>query len=425
MTSADLTATEALQRIEGGSLTAESYARDLLAVCAEKEPEVQAWPHLNPETALAEARALDAGPRRGILHGLPFGVKDIYDVAGMPTTCGSPIHEDAVARVDASSVALARLAGGFPMGKTSTTEFATFKPSPTHNPAAPGHTPGGSSAGSAAAVAAGMVPLAFGSQTAGSVVRPASFCGVWGFKPSFGLIDLAGVKALSRNLDTLGVLARSAEDCALIVEAITGLPLLKEARAGEAPAKIGLCRSPVWEAEAEPELHAAWEEACKRVSAAVPSVEVELPQAYGDAITAQQRILPREASQALAHEWRLHRDLLSPQLATLLQAGHEQDEVQHRADIDLLERLRASFAQDLGDIPVLLTPSAPGAAPKWDHSTGKPIFNVLWTLLGAACVNVPGLRAADGRPIGMQVVAPKGQDALAISVAAWLGRVLA
>lgn len=414
------TALEALAAFTTGTLTPEIYLRALLERCAAVEPQLRAWAHLDPEAALAQ---LAEAPGQGALAGLPVGVKDIIHAQGMPRSCGSPIYAGAVSPVDAAVVALARLAGAYVLGKTETTEFATYRPAPTHNPAAPGHTPGGSSSGSAAAVAAGMVPLALGTQTAGSVVRPAAYCGVVGYKPSFDLIEPAGVKVLARSFDTVGVFARSVADAALFAEAVTGLPLLEAARTPEAPPVIGLCRSPAWE-RAEPEMHAAWDDLRHALRGKAATVDLALPAAYGVAAEAHTRIMAREAFQALSHEWHRHRDLLSPQLTAMLEQGFGLPEQAQVEDRVMINQLRRRFASDLGDTPVFITPSAPGAAPAFETGTGSPEFNRLWTLLGAPCVNVPGLRAADGRPVGVQVVGPMGRDDEVLRTAAWLADLL-
>ena len=414
------TALEALAAFEAGSLTPERYLRALLERCAALEPLLRAWAHLDPEAALTR---LAGASGQGALAGLPIGVKDIIHALGMPRSCGSPIYAGAVSPVDAAVVALARLAGAYVMGKTETTEFATYKPAPTRNPAAPGHTPGGSSSGSAAAVAAGLVPLALGTQTAGSVVRPAAYCGVVGYKPSFDLIEPSGVKALARSFDTVGVFARSVADAALFTEAVTGLPLLAAARTPEAPGVIGLCRSPVWE-RAEPEMHAAWDDLRSALRGKAATIDLTLPAAYGVAADAHPRIMAREAFQALSFEWHSHRDKLSPQLAAMLEQGSNLSEQAQVEDRVMINQLRRRFASDLGDTPVFITPSAPGAAPELDSGTGSPEFNRLWTLLGVPCVNVPGLRAADGRPVGVQVVGPMGRDDEVLRTAAWLADLL-
>lgn len=415
----DLTAAEACAALSDGSLTAEALARSCLDRTAEREPAVQAWEALDPDLVVAEARAADAAGRPGPLHGLPIGVKDIIATASLPTACGSPIYAGTVLPFDAAVVALGRLAGGIVMGKTVTTEFATYHPGKTRNPHAADRTPGGSSSGSAAAVAAGMVPLALGTQTAGSIIRPAAFCGVVGYKPTWGTIEPAGVKTLARSLDTVGVFARTVEDAALYVQAVSGLPLRAAATDRTAPPVIGLCRSPAWSL-AEAEMQAAFEDLGARLGHLIRVRMVDLPPDYAEVAAAQERIMAREAYLALAHEGRCHRDQLSPRLLTLLDQGSAVSATTHTADLALLTRLRASFAETIADTPVLVTPSAPGVAPAAVNGTGDPAFNRLWTFLGAPCINVPGLTGASGLPLGVQVVAAPGADRRALSAAAWL-----
>lgn len=420
MTKIPDTALQVLSAFDAGALTPERYLRALLERCAEIEPQLRAWAHLDPAVAL---RQLVEAPVAGPLRGLPMGVKDIIHAQGMPRGCGSPIYADSVSTVDAAVVALARMAGAYVMGKTETTEFATYKPAPTRNPAAPGRTPGGSSSGSAAAVAAGMVPLALGTQTAGSVIRPAAYCGVVGYKPSFDLIEPTGVKPLARSFDTVGVFARSVADAALFTEAVTGLPLLQAVQSPEAPRVIGLCRSPVWDRTA-PEMHAAWDDLHAALRGKAATVDLTLPAVYGVAAEAHPRIMAREAFQALSHEWHSHRALLSPQLRAMLERGLRLPEQAQVEDRVMIAELRRRFTSDLGDTPVFITPAAAGAAPEFDSGTGSPEFNRLWTLLGVPCVNVPGLRAADGRPVGVQVVGPMGRDDEVLRTAAWLADLL-
>lgn len=420
MTKIPDTALGALAAFDAGTLTPENYLRALLERCEADEERIRAWSFLDPEIALAN---LHKATGRGKLRGLPVAVKDNIHAEGMPRTCGSPIYSGSVSTTDASVVSLGRIAGAYAMGKTETTEFATYKPAPTHNPAAFGHTPGGSSSGSAAAVAAGMVPFALGTQTAGSVIRPAAFCGIVGYKPTFDLIDMAGVKGLARSFDTLGVFARSVQDAALFAEAVTGLPLLAAARSAEAPQRLGLCRSPAWNS-AEPELQSIWDALCSKLGKLLPAKDIELPGRYAKASTTHPHIMTREAYQALSYEWHNHRDLLSPQLSTTLGDACKMSEEEHASDRAMIAELRQSFHTVLGDVRVLLAPSAAGPAPQWETGTGSPAFNQLWTLLGVPCVNVPGLTSSDGRPIGVQVIARMGCDAQAMSAAAWLSTVL-
>ena len=420
MTSIPQTALEVLAAFDAETLTPEVYLDALLDRCAQTEPDVRAWSHLDPSAA---RRELAQAQRTGTLRGLPLGVKDLFHVTSMPRGCGSPIYTGYVSSVDASVVALARLAGAYVMGKTETTEFATYKPAPTRNPTSLAHTPGGSSSGSAAAVAAGMVPLAFGSQTAGSVIRPAAYCGVVGYKPSFDLIDTSGVKGLSRSFDTIGVFARSVPDAALLVESVTGQPFLEATQNVSPPSVLGLCQSPAWD-EIEPEMQSAWDHLCARLQTKTTTRDIVLPSPYADALQAHPMIMAQEAFQALAYEWQAHRDHLSPALRDMLANGQARTGTAHNDDRVMISTLKARFEADLGNTPIFITPSAPGAAPGYETGTGSPVFNRLWTLLGAPCVNVPGLKTSDQRPLGIQVVGPIGRDAEVLNVATWLADIL-
>src|SRR6266704_4981097 len=271
-----LPATTLVRLIEGRELSAEAVVRSCLERIAERHPVVRAWSHLAGEAALAQARAFDKAGKRTLLGGVPFGIKDIFDTADMPTTYGSPIYVGCRPANDASAAALPRAAGGILLGKTITTKFANRHPGPTTNPHDPDFTPGGSSSGSAAAVADFMVPLAIGTQTGGSVIRPAAYCGVVGFKPSFGLFPPAGMHVNTESLDTVGAMARSVEDIALFRAALMAIPYEKPAMPGRPP-RLALCRTPHWD-EAQPEGKAALDAAAARLAAAGATiVDSELP----------------------------------------------------------------------------------------------------------------------------------------------------
>jgi amidase len=250
---------DAAAAIAANRLGAEDYAAAWLERVAAREGEVGAFQHFDREALLAAARRCDNEPPRGPLHGIPVAVKDVIDTFDMPTGYGSPIYREHQPTTDAACVALARAAGAVVFGKTVSTEFAYFTPGKTTNPHNPAHTPGGSSSGSAAAVGAGMVPLAFGTQTAGSILRPASYCGAVGYKPSFGLVPRAGVKALAGSLDTVGVMSRSVADAAFFIGVLTDRRALRDI-AAPLPPRIGLCRTPMWD-EAEPAAVAALDRA--------------------------------------------------------------------------------------------------------------------------------------------------------------------
>ncbi|MHB8766344.1 MAG: amidase [Deferrisomatales bacterium] len=415
----ELTAMEAVAAVATGEVTAESLVRACLARIAEREPAVGAWEHLDPEGALARARELDRGPSRGPLHGVPVGVKDIFDTADLPTAYGSPIYRGHRPAWDAASVALLRGAGAVALGKTVTTEFAFYHPGVTRNPRDPAHTPGGSSSGSAAAVADLMVPLALGTQTAGSVIRPASFCGVVGFKPTFGWVSRAGVKPLAEGLDTLGGFARSVEDVALLASVLAVRPALRLGPIPGGPPRIGRCRTHEWD-RADPATAAAWEEAGRRFAAAGAVVsEVTLPEAFRGLADAQKAIMAFEAARALAFEAREHRGRLSPELLALLDAGAEGDPALYDAARALAGECRARLSEVLGDCDALLVPSAVGEAPRGLGATGDPLFNRVWTLLGGPCVNLPGLTGPGGLPVGVQLVGRPGDDARVLAAARW------
>jgi len=316
-----LSATEAARKLAAREITAQALLADCIERIREREPVVHAWTHLDFDGATKRARQLDAMPATGLLHGLPIAVKDLFDTFDMPTRSGSPIYERHRPPSDAASVAIARAAGAIVVGKTVTTEFATFHPGPTCNPHNARHTPGGSSSGSAAAVADFMVPLAFGTQTAGSIVRPAAYCGAVGYKPTYGTICRVGVKMISDTLDTMGGFGRTVSDVALFVAALGGrddLAIREPAR--EAP-RIGVCRTYEWDL-AQPETIALFEDVERRLREAGGTVRpVVLPSEFAGLAAAQTAVMVREVAQSLSHEWHAHRDLLSPEMITMIEAG--------------------------------------------------------------------------------------------------------
>ena len=419
-----LSAAEAARQLAEGRITSEALVRDCFERIDVREAEVRAWQHLEREAALNQARAADAGPRRGLLHGLPVGVKDLIDTVDMPTTYGSPIYAGHRPAWDAPCVALTRAAGGIVIGKTVTTEFALMHPGPTRNPHNTSHTPGGSSSGSAAAVADYMVMLALGSQTAGSVIRPAAFCGVVGYKPSFGLISRVGVKALSDTLDTIGVIARTVPDAALFAAAVTGRTDLMTTKSLAAGPSVGICRTYEWK-RAQPEMMEALESAAKKLSAAgIRIKEVNLPPTYASLVQAQTDIMFVEQAQSLAHERLTHKSQLSERLRGLLEAGLGISHERYDAAQTLARNCRRNLTEVFTDCDVLLAPSAPGTAPVGLGMTGDPLFNRIWTLLRVPCINIPVATAANGLPLGLQVIGAYGNDAHALAAAHWLHQVL-
>jgi amidase len=419
-----LSAVEAAKQIAAGRITCEALVRDCLDHIAVREPAVRAWEHLDPDAALAQARNADRLPAGALLRGLPMGVKDLIDTCDMPTTYGSVIYAGHRPAWDAACVALARAAGGIVLGKTVTTEFAMMKPAATLNPHNPRHTPGGSSCGSAAAVADFMVPFAFGSQTAGSVIRPAAYCGVVGYKPSFGLISRVGVKPLSDSLDTIGTLARTVPDAALLAAAVTGRFNLMVEKPLAALPTVGICRTYEWRL-ALPETVSALETAAGRIAAAGAKVcEVKLPPNYANLVQAQTDIQLVHQAQALSHERLRHASRLSRQVSETIEAGLRISSERYDAAEALAKNCRRNLTEVFGDCDILLTASAPGAAPASLDTTGDPLFDRIWTLLHTPSVTVPAGRASNGMPVGLQVVGRFGSDAQTLCAAHWLHELL-
>ena len=389
----------------------------------ERDAEVRAWTHYDAELALRQARELDRAPGpRGPLHGIPVAVKDVLDTADFPTQYGSPIYRGYRPRADAASVALARNAGAVILGKTATAEFAGIHPAPTRNPVNPAHSPGGSSSGSAAAVADFMVPLAFGTQTAGSTIRPAAFCGVVGYKPTFNLINRAGLKFSAESLDTIGLFGRSVEDVALFAHAVSGqaMPVFRQAAA----VRIGLHRTPRWQ-QAAASAQGVLEQVAQQLAAAGALIrEHELGPGFELLYEAQGVILRYEAARAMAWETRHHRDLLSAEFAERMDQGMAISLGEYQAAQARAEQCRQRFAGELSGLDVLLTLSATGEAPLGIATTGDAVFSRNWTVLGAPCIHVPGGFGPQGLPLGVQVVGPRGGDLATLRIAHWIEAVL-
>ena len=405
-------------------IAAEARVHECLERIDAREAEIGAWETIDREGALKQARICDRSPDRGLLHGIPIGVKDIIDVAGLPARYGTPIYASNVAASDAACVALAKAAGAIVLGKTVTTELAFFHPGKTRNPHNLAHTPGGSSSGSAAAVAAGMVRLAFGSQTAGSVIRPASYCGVVGYKPTFGMIPRAGVKSQSDTLDTVGLMAGSVEDAALFAAGITGDHDLLVAAAPRQTAHIGICHTHEW-AQASDDTQRAIETAAAQFSRAGARVtQVELPEPFARLCAAQKDIQLFECARSYCFEYEVHRDELSARLRGLIEEGRGISWKRYRAALDLAVQCRAFIAGIFLNIDVLLMPSAPGEAPHGLESTGDPVFNRIGTVLQLPCITLPGFHGHSGLPVGIQLMGPVWQDAATLRAAHWAQQAL-
>ena len=411
--------------IEGGELTAEAVVQSCLDRIAEREPVVRAWAYLDRAAVLEAARAADKSRKHGLLQGVPFGVKDIFDTADMPSGYGSPIYTGCRPSFDASAVSLPRAAGAVLLGKTVTTEFANRHPGPTMNPHNPAHTPGGSSSGSAAAVADFMVPLAIGTQTGGSVMRPAAYCGVVGFKPSFGLFPPAGMHVNTESLDTVGIMARSVEDTALFRAALMAIPY-EPPHMPERPPRLALCRTPHWD-EAQPEGRAVLEAAAGRLrSAGAEIVDAELPPQCDGVSEVQRRHSAFEGPRVHAPELYKHEALLSPDLLDngKIAEGRKLNLDDFRAAWRRAEKMRAAAREWANGFDAILTLPAPGAAPKGLGATGSAVFNGLWTLLYMPCLTLPADVTEEGLPVGIQLVGPRHGDQRLLDIGLWVERCL-
>ncbi len=437
---ADLSAVEAARRLAGGEITSEALVSDCLARIAEREETVRAWTYLDADYALEQARRADeahrAGLDRGPLAGVPVGIKDIFDTADMPTEYGSPLGAGRQPEADSSVVAQLRQAGAVVLGKTVTTEFAVYAPNDTTNPHDPGRTPGGSSSGSAAAVAAGMVPLATGSQTNGSMIRPASYCGVVGFKPSFGRISRRGVLALSRLLDQIGVFARSVEDAALMADCLTaydpGDPDMRPrarpqllATASEDPPVtplLAFVKTPVWD-RAESDTVEGFAELVEALGDACD--EVSLPEPFEAAVDDHRTLMVADLAINLASFYARGAERISDTLCAMIEDGQKVLAVDYARARDRREVLYAGLEQIFERYDAIITPAASSQAPKGLEATGDPIFCTLWTYLGVPAVSLPILQGDDGLPVGVQMVGRRGGDGRLLRTARWLLETLA
>jgi len=418
-----LSACEASRAIAAGELTAEALAAACLERVREREAAVQAWAFIDPEAALKQARALDRQPRRSRLHGIPVGIKDVIDTHDMPTEYGSKIYEGHQPGCDAACVAQIRELGGLILGKAVSTEFATRHPNKTRHPLNPERSPGGSSSGSAAAVADFMVPIALGTQTSSSVIRPAAYCGVVGYKPSFGMINRAGLKFLSESLDTIGSLTRSIPDAALIVEELAGLSPTSFDDIGGLKPRIGFCRTPWWN-QADDASKANLEQAARTLRAAGTRVtDVELDEPFAELNDIQVEVSSYEFYRALTFERTRHPELISPHLLRRIAAGGSITRERYEAGVAAARECRKRIADVFREFDVLLAPSAPGEATTID-STGEPTFGLMWTLLRLPCLTLPHGSGPAGLPLGIQLIASFGRDAVLFRYAEWVARTL-
>jgi Asp-tRNA(Asn)/Glu-tRNA(Gln) amidotransferase A subunit family amidase len=416
-------ATTAFKKIACGAFTATDYLKACLDRIAEREADVGAFAHVAVQRALVQAADADARPLSGALHGIPIAIKDIIDTHDMPTEHGSPIYKGSIPVSDGACVALLRRAGGIILGKTVTPEFAAVTPGRTANPHNLKHTPGGSSSGSAAAVADFMVPAAIGTQTVGSTIRPASYCGVVGYMPSHQILPVQGVKVQAGSLDNLGILTRSVADVALVANAILAYDAL-HAEPSAAPPRIGFCPSPHWP-QAQESIRQVMADAITLLRGSGAKVEqVELPISFDDALPAHWTILAFEFARAMAFEYETHRDQISPRLIDLLNRGLATPFVDYRDACATAIRCRQEIAPIIANYDVLLTPAAASEAPEGLLAPSDLLFQRFWTLLHVPAITLPGFTGPHDLPIGIQLIGSHLGDNELLRAAAWAERAI-
>jgi len=426
---------EAAAGIRDGRLSSVELVGDCLERIDKVDGDIEAWAFLDRDHAMQQALAADdrrkQGKPVGVLHGVPVGIKDIFDTGDMPTEFGSKLWAGRTPRRDAAAVARLRAAGAVILGKTVTTEYAYFNPGKTRNPHNKEHTPGGSSSGSAAAVAAMMVPGAIGSQTNGSVIRPAAFCGVVGFKPTHGLIPRSGALLLSRALDHVGVFARSVGDAALLAQVLAGFddedpdtrvlasPPFVEAAASEPPLppRFAFVRSPAWK-HAEKVTTDAFTELVETLGEQVS--EVGIGESFDRALDMHRTVMEVEMAHNLHRDFEQGGESLSKVLRALIERGRKALAVDYTRAIAASAQLNGALDGIFDEYDAILTPAAPGPAPRGLDNTGNPAFCTLWTYLGTPAVTLPLLQSQTGLPIGVQLVGRRGNDARLLRTANWL-----
>ena len=430
-----LSALDLVHRMRSGAVSAVEVMQAHLRRIDMLEPSIRAWAHLNRELALAAAARADsarqAGHQLGVLHGLPVGVKDIIDTADMPTEYGTRVHQGRRPAQDATIVARLRAAGAIVLGKTVTSEYALYVPGPTRNPWDVARTPGGSSSGSAAAVAARMVPVALATQSNGSTIRPASFCGIVGYKPSLGVLPRTGILQQSTMLDQPGVMARTVADAALLTDAVSGrdaadehsldlsAKLLDAACGGRRPPRFGFVRGPYW-ARADAETRAAVESFVRALE--VPVIELDLPTAFVTAADTLSILMEAGIARAYRADYDRARAWMPELVNRMIERGQGLSGAQVRDALARREDLVRLFDQIAAPFDALLTPAAAGVAPMVSQGTGDPIFATTWTLVGAPSVTLPVLTGSAGLPIGLQLVAGSHRDASLLGAASWVMR---
>ncbi|MBM3485218.1 MAG: amidase [Alphaproteobacteria bacterium] len=415
-----LTATEAAALIRSRKLSAAELAEACLDRVRRREPEVEAWAHIDPDRVRAAARAADAVAPRSALHGIPFGVKDVIDSADLPTEYGSEIFAGNRPSQDAACIAKMKAAGAVLMGKTVSTEFATYRPGKTRNPVNAGHTPGGSSSGSAAAVGDRMVPIAFGNQTAGSLIRPAAYCGVCALKPTFGTVDLGGILALENSFDTLGYMARSFDDIAAFYGIVRGVAMPPVPDTLPRPPRIGVLANFNTDVTEAPSREAVARAATRLGSLGASVGDVRLPDTYASLPATHATILNVGLSRNLGEIYRTNGNRISERLRGMIEDGLACPPDRLAAAVDHAERCRRGINTVFGDWDVFLCPSAPGEAPEGLGTTGNPIFQLAWTLMHLPCATVPFGLGPRGLPVGVQIIGREGEDETVLRIAKWL-----
>jgi Asp-tRNA(Asn)/Glu-tRNA(Gln) amidotransferase A subunit family amidase len=435
-----LTAAEARSRIAEGQLTSVDLVKACLDRIMETDEGIGAWAHVDAMGALEQAEELDAIRRKGnalgALHGVPVGLKDIFDVKGLPTECGTPARKGVIAESDCAVAARLRDAGAVILGKTVTTEFAFLNPAHTSNPHNLAHTPGGSSSGSAAAVAAGHVPLAIGTQTNGSVIRPASFCGIFGYKPTRGMISRSGVLQTSVTLDQVGVFARSLEDASMFSDALAGYdPRDPCSFPRPRPSALAGLRS---EPPVEPDFawidipyhdrlsadaRAGFEEIIEALDGHIERIEA--PKSMADLVHHQQVVHEYEIARHLADDFEKHWDLISAKLQAVIERGRGYSDQQYAESLSMVGGAEKFFASFFLDYDAVLAPSSTGEAPLKADGTGDPVFCTVWTVAGLPCVNLPLLSGSSGLPIGVQLIGQAERDDRLMRTANWMINALA
>jgi Asp-tRNA(Asn)/Glu-tRNA(Gln) amidotransferase A subunit family amidase len=414
----ELSASEIAAGIADGKFTAEAVMRDCLERIEAREGALSAWASFDPDLAMAEARARDNAPAKGVLHGVPIGVKDVIDTNDLPTEMGSPIYAGYRPGNDAACVSLLRAAGAIILGKTITCEFAGMTPGATRNPLDTNRTPGGSSSGSAAAVADHMVHVALGTQTRGSILRPASYCGIVGYKPSFGLVARGGLKFAAESFDTIGALARTIDDAELSVSVLSGALAMKGA-ALSSPPSVGVCRDGL--ERAEDETVQALEDAATRLGLAGARMrEFSFPCDVEDFTAATKIINDVERARATAWEWQTQPELISERMRTSIEAGLATPFDEYVSAMRLIGDCRARIYADFDEIDVVLAPCVNGEAPAGLDYTGDPFFQGLWTALHVPTISLPTHRGPNDLPVGIQLVGNKYEDKALLAAARWV-----